>query len=196
MGLFTTTSPKATARATETLRHEHEAILRMLDVLDEGAFRLDQGKPMRPEAVEGLVEFFTLFADRCHHGKEEEILFPTLEAKGLPRLGGPVGVMLQEHEAGRTLLAAMQESARQYRENGPEAGRRLARAAHEYDALLRDHIFKENSVLFTMAEGLLSEAEQEALAKRFERMEEEKMGAGTHERLHALMSRLEVEILG
>ena len=196
MGLSTNASPKVGHRATAELRQEHEAILRMLGVLDEAAFRLDQGKPLSPQSLEGLAEFFSLFADRCHHGKEEEILFPTLEAKGVPRLGGPVGIMLHEHEAGRALVSEMNESARAYRENAPGAGQRFARAAHAYDALLRDHIFKENNVLFAMAESLLTEAEQEALAERFAGIEKEKMGSGTHERLHALMRRLEIEILG
>ena len=189
------TSPKASARATQTLRQEHEAILRMLDVLDEAASQLDHGKHLRPEVLEGLVEFFSLFADRCHHGKEEEVLFPTLEAKGLTRVGGPVGVMLREHDTGRILLNHMRESAQQYRENAPGAARRFVGAAREYGTLLRDHIFKENNVLFMMAEQLLSETEQEALAGRFEDIEQTKMGLGTHERLHHLMARLESEII-
>ena len=57
--------------ATATLRHEHEAILRMLDATEEVASRLHNGKEVAPETISGLLEFFKLFADRCHHGKSD-----------------------------------------------------------------------------------------------------------------------------
>jgi hemerythrin-like domain-containing protein len=181
--------------ATTILRKEHDAILRMLEVTEEAARRLDAGRPVAPETLAGLLEFFRLFADRCHHGKEEDLLFPLLEKKGLPRAGGPVGVMLYEHEEGRALIRGMAEAAEAYGGGDAAAARRWARAARGYVDLLRDHIAKENNVLFVMAENLLTPAEQADLASAFERVEEEKMGAGTHERLHALMDKLAAEIL-
>ena len=62
---------------------------------------------MRQEVLANLQEFFRLFADQCHHGKEEELLFPLLEQKGIPRTGGPIGVTLHEHEEGRALVRQM-----------------------------------------------------------------------------------------
>ena len=88
------------ATATNTLRDEHKAILKMLDVSEEVARRIKNGAAVAPETFSGLLEFFRTFADRCHHGKEEDCLFPLLEQKGLPREGGPIGVMLHEHGQG------------------------------------------------------------------------------------------------
>lgn len=174
---------------TATLREEHEAILRMLDAAESAAGQLARGEAIRPELLEGMGEFFGLFLDKCHHGKEEEILFPALERKGMPVEAGPIGVMLREHNQGRALAARMQELAKAYK-GDKAAGPAWAAALEEYSGLLREHILKENSVLFPMAEGMLSAEEETTLAEQFERMEEEKMGRGTHERLHARMTEI------
>jgi hemerythrin-like domain-containing protein len=147
-----------------------------------------------PETLFELLEFFRLFADRCHHGKEEDLLFPLLQRKGLPAAGGPVAVMLYEHEQGRALIREMTEAADVFRSDTVKAGGLWAEAARQYAALLREHIAKENNILFVMAENLLSPAEQAELAAAFEKVEEEKMGAGTHERLNALMNKLAGEV--
>jgi hemerythrin-like domain-containing protein len=176
--------------ATLVLRKEHEAILKMLDASEEAARRIESGQTVAPETLEGLLEFFRLFADRCHHGKEEDLLFPLLETRGLPRHGGPTGVMLREHEQGRELIRQMVEAVGASKTGDAAALARWAEAARAYAQLLRAHIAKENEVLFVMAENMLSPEEQSTLAAEFEKLEVEKMGAGTHERLHALMDQL------
>jgi hemerythrin-like domain-containing protein len=182
------------ATATQTLRHEHDAILRMLDATEETARHLTAGAPVEPHVLEGLLEFFRLFADRCHHGKEEDLLFPKLAEKGLPRNMGPIGVMLLEHDQGRALIKQMAQAAADYKAGREGAAGRWAEAARAYALLLREHIAKENNILFVMAERMLTAEEQQQLAAEFETVELEKMGAGTHERLHALMDQLCAEI--
>ena len=180
--------------AIATLRKEHEAILKMLEAAEEVTRQLSRNEPVAPETLSGLLEFLRVFADRCHHGKEEEHLFPLLEQKGLPRVGGPIGVMLFEHEQGRALIKEMGDASEAYSQGQTDAGELWAQAARGYIELLRSHIMKENNILFMMADRLLSDSEQEALSEAFERVENEKLGAGTHERLHAQMDKLWAEI--
>jgi hemerythrin-like domain-containing protein len=182
------------ATATQILRHEHEAILKMLEASEQAAQKLEQGGEVPPAVLEDLLEFFKTFADQCHHGKEEELLFPLLERKGIPRAGGPVGVMLHEHEEGRALIREMAGAAAEIQAGHADARIRWATAARAYAQLLREHIFKENNFLFPMAERVLTPEEQEGLAESFEKLEVEKMGAGTHQRLHAKMERLAAEL--
>ncbi len=182
--------------ATEVLRKEHDAILKMLEAAEEIATRLERKQEALPQHLGDLLEFFRLFADQCHHGKEEELLFPLLEKKGLPRQGGPIGVMLYEHDHGRALIAEMREAAEAFAAGNSEAGARWAHAARRYIALLREHIHKENEILFRMAEQMLSETEQAELARQFDRVEEEKIGRGTHERLHRMMDELIAQLSG
>ena len=183
-----------TMSATAVLRKEHEAILRMLDATEQVARKLEDSAPVPPELLKGLLEFFQLFADRCHHGKEEDQLFPLLRQKGLPLEGGPIGVMLHEHTMGRSLIRLMAEATNAYAAGDKAAGPLWAEAAAGYAGLLRSHIQKENNVLFVMAERLLSEEEQSQLAQAFDQIEIEKMGAGTHERLHAQMAAILGEV--
>jgi len=181
--------------ATEILRKEHDAILKMLDALGQTSQQLLGGASVDPSTLQGLLEFFQLFADRCHHGKEEDLLFPLLERRGIPRDGGPIGVMLFEHDRGRELIREMGVAASEYEKEPQAAGKRWAEAAREYSQLLREHIMKENNILFRMAEQILSPDEQTTLAADFEKAEIDKMGAGTHERLHARMGQLLAEII-
>lgn len=176
--------------ATEILRKEHEAILKMLDALDQTSQQLLSGAEIPLSTLHGLLELFQLFADRCHHGKEEDLLFPLLQRKGMLRGGGPIGAMLFEHDQGRELIREMAAGAAEYETSPGPAAKRWVAAAGNYSMLLREHIMKENDVLFCMAEQMLSPSEQESLAADFEKAEIEKMGAGTHEKLHARMEEL------
>ena len=180
--------------ATSVLRKEHDAILKMLDATEQAARRIESGQTVAPETLQGLLEFFQLFADQCHHGKEEDLLFPLLESRGLPRHGGPTGVMLREHDQGRELIGQMVEAVEASKAGDHDAPGRWAEAARAYAELLRAHIAKENNILFVMAENMLSPEEQSKLAAEFEKLEVEKMGAGTHERLHATMDKLVHEL--
>jgi len=192
--LFQQGQEEILATATEVLRKEHDAILKMLEATETTAARLARGEKVPDSILAGLIEFFQQFADRCHHGKEEEVFFPRLVEKGMPKEGGPVGVMLQEHEMGRELIRRMSQAEGDYRAGASGAAASWALAARSYAALLREHIKKENDVLFVMAEQILNEAEQRQLAETFERVEIEQMGAGTHERLHARMEQLLREV--
>jgi len=166
---------------TAVLRHEHEVILRALTQLERIGKELDAGKPIDRGALTWLVDFFKTFADRCHHGKEEQHLFPAMERHGIPREGGPIGVMLVEHDQGRAFIKAMAEAN----------DRETAEAIKGYVTLLRAHIDKENDILFRMAEEVIPEAEQRGLLQAFEAVEQAVGGPGIHERLLAELERIE-----
>ena len=182
--------------AIETLKTEHRAIKRMLDVLDAICGRLRTGERIDPAHLNQIIKFFQEFADRCHHGKEEEIFFPALEMAGIPKEGGPIGVMLYEHDKMRGQMDGLTEAAGRYQAEDTSAGADIVRHALDYAATLRSHIEKEHHALFTMAEAHLSPQEERELAERFEALEAERMGTGTHEKLHALLDQMQGFYLG
>jgi hemerythrin-like domain-containing protein len=181
-------------KATDELMTEHRAIERMLAIMDVAAQRLREGRPVRPQMLREAVDFVRNFADKCHHGKEEENLFPRMEAAGVPREGGPLGVMLFEHEEGREHIAAIADEIDAYERGDATAAPRIADNARGYVDLLRQHIAKEEQVLFPMADRVLGQDDQRALEERFERLETEVMGPGVHERYHELLNDLEREM--
>ncbi len=176
--------------ATEQLRHEHEAITLALSILEKLCRRLANGEEINPEHFGQLLEFIQVFADQCHHGKEEQFLFPALEAVGIPRAGGPIGVMLSEHEHGRALVGQMAAAWQKHRSGDRAAAAVVIASARNYSGFLQAHIFKENNVLFPMAEMRLSAESQRRLLEEFERLEIERIGAGRHERFHKTLDSL------
>jgi len=126
--------------------------------------------------------FFRHFTDQCHHFKEEKVLFPALEKHGISREGGPIGMMLAEHEEGRghvrLMIAAVENLPKS---NGPACATLLDHA-QAYIALLQEHIQKEDNILFRMAEQIIPEDEQKRILKDFEQHEAEETGAGAHEK--------------
>lgn len=183
-------------KATDILMQEHRVIERVLDVLQTAADRLAQGTAVRPGFFLEAADFISGFADGCHHRKEEGVLFPAMTASGMPVGEGPIGVMLHEHEEGRRLTGGMREAARRL-----EAGDALARGqvvanAKGYVALLRDHIAKEDGVLFPMAAQVLAPASQDRLLEGFAGVEHAETGPGVHEKYLALAERLEREVAG
>jgi len=178
-------------QSTETLKAEHRGIERMLRILAQVSDRLEAGESVEGADLEQMVEFFQVFADRCHHAKEEDLLFVALEAEGIPRQGGPIGVMLHEHTMGRRYVQGMAQAAATYRSGDYSVGPRFAENARAYIALLRDHIEKEDNVLYPIADARLGPEEDRALVEGFEQVEEERIGQGRHEEFHQLLDRLE-----
>ena len=176
--------------ATGILKHEHEAIEKMLEVLSIFARKIESGQTIEAETLKKTLEFFRLFADKCHHGKEEAHLFPALGRKGFPTDGGPIGVMLMEHDHGRRFVKGMVEAVDSWETKGEESRKAFVQNAKRYVNLLRDHILKENNILFNMADESLTPEEQKALSLKFEEVEEKEMGHGEHERLHHVMDEL------
>ncbi|HXG51302.1 MAG TPA: DUF2249 domain-containing protein [candidate division Zixibacteria bacterium] len=175
-------------KATEVLKHEHRVIERVLAVVQKLA---DTSRPFAAGPWQNAVEFIRGFADRCHHLKEEQLLFPLLEKHGIPREGGPIGMMLIEHEEGRRYVRAMAE-ALALAETDPEGAKgALVQNARAYLRLLRDHILKEDEILFNMADGSLTAEEQKQLVREFEEHEEKEVGAGVHEKYLTLVQELE-----
>lgn len=176
-------------KATQQLREEHEGIKIMLIVLEKMAQQHDTAATIKGEHLEGLLEFLKVFVDKCHHGKEEDLLFPALVDAGVPE-SGPIAVMLSEHEMGRGYVRAMNADYAAYVGGDESRAKDIVRNGRAYISLLRDHITKENDVLFVMADDLLSERRQDELFEGFEKIEEERIGRGKHEEFHHLLEEL------
>ncbi len=171
------------------LKREHEEITEMLSILERISERIRSEVEIDPEHLKRALEFIKVFADRCHHGKEEGILFPMMEGYGVPR-AGPIGVMLMEHELGRGYVNEMAEAMERYRAGDVEALDIFAENAEKYIELLKQHIDKENDILFRIAETHIPRDEDEKLLERFEELENEKIGPGRHMELQNILKGL------
>jgi len=155
-------------KATEILMQEHRLIERVLDCLEEAACRLDDGEDIDAGLFIDAAEFVAGFADRTHHRKEEDILFVAMTARDMPADSGPVAVMLQEHEEGRRLTAAFRSAAEQMKTRDTSAAMDVVQNVLDYVNLLREHIIKEDNVLFPMADQLVTGDDMRVVSAKFE----------------------------
>ena len=171
-------------KPTTDLITEHGPVKLMLRVLDKFCEKMDAGDNVDINHLEQAIVFIREFADKCHHGKEEDWLFPAMKKNNIPEEISLIDVLLEEHRLGRICVKNMAEAIIEkdtvkFREN-----------ARGYIKLLDPHIVKENAVLFPMANKSLSEAAQKELEKGFEDIEKNKIGEGRHQELHDIIHKL------
>jgi len=177
-------------KATDILKGEHELIVAMLQVIDAMCAKMESGEHVDHGDIANTIDFIRNFADRCHHAKEENLLFPAMEKAGISRDRGPIGVMLAEHTAGRNFVKGMDRALQLLKEGDDTATEMFIADGQGYVSLLDGHIMKENNVLFDMADQHLSAQQQKELVDGFDRVEREEIGAGVHDRYHELLHRL------
>jgi hemerythrin-like domain-containing protein len=150
---------------------EHRLIEEALAALEAFVRRLTAGPEVRLRLRE-FAAFFMNFADRRHHGKEEDRLFRSLARHGFPLDGGPLAVMLAEHEEGRGHVRALARIAAGDGPLGPEERDEVEREARRFAVLLRNHIQKEDRILYPMALRVLPAEELDDLARQFAELED------------------------
>ncbi|WP_338598570.1 hemerythrin domain-containing protein [Sulfolobus tengchongensis] len=144
-------------KSIKMLKEEHEVILKALNILNTIEVKDDT-----IDDIKSIIRFIKNFVDDCHHVKEEKALFYFLEQKGLA--GGPIHVMVYEHNKLRDLIAQIETRYKEYDE--------LRKSLDSLISLLAEHIDKENTVLFPMTENLITIEEDNLIYEEFERIEE------------------------
>jgi len=167
---------------TQMLENEHIVIAQVVGAAPILADRLQASQPVDVEMLQELVEFMRTFADKCHHGKEEELLFPLLGKKGVPMQGCPIGGLTMEHSRGRLLVKGLAEALEAHQKGDPEARQALIQNLRGIAELYPNHIWKEDYLLFPMTNKVLSLEEQQALYEQFEQVEQQ-IGPEAHHRL-------------
>lgn len=182
--------------ATDVLMAEHRIIERFLACLEEAVRRLQSDQPVRLDFFIQAADFIQDFADAFHHKKEEGVLFEALAAHGVPREFGPIGVMLAEHDEGRKFTRAMRTAVERMEAGDDSARVEVVRNALGYVALLRQHIAKEEQVLFAMAEDVILEEEQDRVAEAFKEIETGESGEAVRQKYLRIVETLEREVWG
>lgn len=140
---------------TASLRRDHDLIEKVVRAMESTIQLLADGRQVPGSILLPAIDFATNFTDVCHHGKEEESLFPALEGAGMPKNMGPIAMMLLDHERSREMAARMEDDAKKYLESGDPAG--LLASMKQYTEHITEHLWKENNRLFMMAEARLQD---------------------------------------
>ena len=174
---------------TDILKEEHEVILAVLNAFDKQAKQINELSSVNHDTISKYLDFFRNFADKCHHLKEEDTLFPRMNERGMPSEGGPIGVMLYEHELGRNYLKNIDELNNNLNTDKASIDS-LVSNIHGYYELLTGHIYKENNILFGMANNVLTDEDNKELLEAFENKEKIELGEGFHEKYKKLAEEL------
>ena len=177
-------------RAIDDLMQEHRLIEKVLDALERFALGIRAGDPGERRTAADFATFLREFADRCHHGKEEDRLFVRMTASGFPADRGPIAVMLSEHVEGREHVAGLVAIGAGSGPLSADERNSLADHALAYVPLLRSHILKEDHILYPMAVQSLPAEEMQRLAAEFDAFEAEVVGPARHAELRALAASL------
>jgi len=155
--------------ATQNLENDHVYILRLIDVMEKMVLNCATDTAH----LELVVNLIKTYADGFHHAKEEQVLFPLLEEKGFSKVHGPVAVMLHEHVEGREFVKGISQRIDVYKAGNVSALPEIYQYMQGYVDLLRDHISKEDNVLFKLADKALSSDEQLELLNKFGSIEKQ-----------------------
>jgi hemerythrin-like domain-containing protein len=151
-------------KSTKFLMQEHKLILRALDVLDNMAAWAEKNGAVDEVDIGNILDFLRWFADAHHQAKEDTILFPALKRAAAAQQR-PVEHMMLEHERERALMEQI------------EAAIRLAKlpeflsCVNKLSSTLRNHIYKEDDILFEFAKAALSPAVDDAVTAQLETFE-------------------------
>jgi hemerythrin-like domain-containing protein len=153
--------------ATQNLINDHVHILRLIEVME----RITESTDPNVEHLELIVKVIREFADGLHHAKEEQLLFPLMVQKGFSNQTGPVAVMLNDHAEGRNFVKGMAENISRFQHGDQASLQSIYSNMRGYADLLKNHIAKENNVLFPMADNAFNLSEKEALMLDFSTVE-------------------------
>jgi hemerythrin-like domain-containing protein len=155
-------------QVTDELMKEHQMILKYLELMER---YIEFSKASRRENIllekaQDFISFIQIFTDTYHHAKEEDVLFKYMQAPGVLSHCNPLPVMLSEHEQGRMYVLNMIDAVAN---SNIES---LYEIIYGYCQLLKQHIFKEDNVLYSMAENGLSDEDKIAIESEYQQIEE------------------------
>ncbi|MBI2053788.1 MAG: hemerythrin domain-containing protein [Candidatus Staskawiczbacteria bacterium] len=173
-------------KPTTILSEEHQHILKVLSALSRECDNLKSGgSKLNKEFFSKAIDFIRNYADKFHHVKEEDILFKELSKDTVEMHCNPMDQMLYEHDLGRGFVSLMEEGMK---ENNKE---KVLENAYNYVQLLQGHIFKEDNILYPMADEALSEASQKSILELFSKAEKEKFQEGARAKYLLLADELQ-----
>ena len=169
---------------------EHEMIERAMAVLKSNLEKIDAAVKA-PLQLQRALDFLLEFGDKMHNTKEEKFLFPLMGQKGLPVEGGPIGVMLMEHDAERNLLQRMMAELPNLAEASAAGRQKFAAEGFEYLIIRAEHIWKENDVLYAMGRKVFSEEENTSLLGDFKTLDQQTYGPKAREHYYQMLAEVE-----
>ena len=170
----------------DILMNDHALIEKAIVLLER---ETEKGDDLSVEITKTLLDFLWDYGDLCHNTKEEKVYFPLLLEKGLPPQG-PIGVMLQEHEQEREYIKILKEQIEQKEISG-KLHDDFSDNVKQYSELTKNHIWKENDILYPMGRRILTDDDDKLLLDKFTEIETQSIGKDGYKRYLLLINSME-----
>jgi hemerythrin-like domain-containing protein len=152
---------------TQVLTEEHQNILKVIEGVLKECNEIESGKDLDKGYFAEVIDFIKNYADAYHHAKEEDILFKAM----LENVGNmhcnPIPVMIHEHDEGRQYMKNLGKGI------ANSDKEQILTNARGYCFLLQNHIYKEDNILYPMAEEALSEVQKEEVQAKYNQVKDE-----------------------
>jgi len=155
---------------TKMLSDEHKNILAVIEAIESECNKLNKNKAIDMSFFHNTIEFIREYADKFHHAKEEDLLFKEFNKCSENAHCNPVEQMLYEHDIGRKFVKGMEIALKN--ENKAD----LVKNALGYAQLLKEHIYKEDNILYPMIEEVLPAGIKSQMQKKFDIINKKKAG--------------------
>lgn len=167
---------------------EHRRIERMIEVIGKEIARFEEKRRIEPRRIDIFVDFIRTYADRCHHGKEEDILFRELEKKDLNETHRKtMEELISEHKWGRRITDLVVKANRMYAGGNEEAISVITDCLRSLSDFYPKHIEKEDRRFFVPVMGYFSPEEKDAMLEEGYRFDQKLI----HEKYEQILSRME-----
>jgi len=181
------------ARATNSLLEDHNLILRMLKILNREINLLEKGADVSFEIFNKTIDFINFYADKYHHGKEENILFKLMKERGYSVDNGIIKLLTKEHKLARNYIFKFEEAVNRFNQGDETSRSDIIENARKFSLLLSHHIHKENEIFYKMVDQTLTLDDQNFLLQAFKKMRTE-LGSDVHYKYNEMIEEMERKI--
>lgn len=180
----------------EILEKEHENIKRAIRVIRKISLGIMEGMKIPYDDLYSIADFIKNYADKHHHGKEEDMLFVDMSKELSGVIGnGPIQGMLIEHNSGRNFVRNLEIALKSHQNGDNESKIDIIANAVGYGNLLTDHINKENNMLFRFAVNNLKKETLDKLDSQFDSYERNEVHMKAKKKYLDLIDELEKKYL-
>ena len=174
---------------TENLTNEHKDIIELLNIMNKIAENIKSNNVFYTKDVEDIIDYLKHFIELSHNVKEK-IFYPALELSGIPIENESISIMLYEHALAQNYLNEISSSVENCKIGNDFSGEMLADNLNKYVVLIKNHIHKEEKIIFPIAIKELSEEKQKEIYKQFKEIEEKIVSTGINKYYHKLLKKL------
>jgi len=175
-------------QARATLMIEHRLIERMLSVIKDMLLEIQSKQKVNPVLVDMVIDFIKFYADRTHHGKEEDIFFRELDKKKLSAEDRKImNELIDEHEYARNITNALADANKRYRNGEKAALKEITDKFHALVEFYPGHIDKEDNSFFPASRNYFKDEEDKKMLEEFWEFDRKLI----HEKYEALIGILE-----